>query len=101
MSYGSRRFPHQHGRSSPSPSRYVVLYSAQIFWLLLGFWFYHRASWPSSCMPDDLVEVYSCSMRLPESGRWREAVLLTWLWATPILVLLEISRWVGGGQRSC
>lgn len=88
----NKRFPTHHGYGDVGVSRFLVLYLAQAAWLGLGVYLYADAYWPSTCTPDNLLEVYGCSMRLPENGGWREAALLTWLWATPILVALEISR---------
>ena len=81
-----------HGKADLGMSRYFAMYLAQAGWLLLGFYLFTHAYWPSSCRPDTLVEVMTCSIRLPESRHWVEAALLTWLWSTPILVLLDISR---------
>lgn len=90
---GSNRFPTHHGYGEIRVSRYFVLYMSQIAWLVLGAYLYAGAYWPSTCTPHNLLQVYGCSMRLPEDGGgWREAALLTWLWATPILIALEISR---------
>ena len=89
------RLPTHHGYGEIGLSRYIVLYFAQFAWLMLGLYLYSTAFWPSTCTPENLLEVYTCSLRLPESRGFREAALLTWLWATPILVLLEISRRVG------
>ncbi len=90
---GNKRFPTHHGYGEVKVSRYFVLYLSQIAWLVLGVYLYSGAYWPSTCTPDNLLEIYGCSMRLPEGGGgWREAALLTWLWATPILVGLELSR---------
>lgn len=94
-SQGSKRFPTHHGYGEVKLSRYFALYIAQIGWLALGVFLYWGAFWPSTCTPENLLEIYGCSMRLPESGGWREAALLTWLWATPILIALEISRRFG------
>lgn len=86
------RIASQHGYAEIKFSRYAALYVTQIFWLVLGIYLYSGAFWPSTCTPEGLLEIYGCSMRLPENGGWREAALLTWLWATPILIALEISR---------
>ncbi len=91
-SHGAKRYPTHYGYGDIRVSRYLALYVTQIGWLVLGVFLYWDAFWPSSCTPGDILEVYSCSIRLPENGGWREAALLTWLWATPILILLEISR---------
>jgi hypothetical protein len=81
-----------HGTPDVGLSRYFAMYVAQAGWLALGYYLFNHAYWPSSCRPDTLVEIMTCSIRLPESQRWVEAALLTWLWSTPILVLLDISR---------
>ncbi|KLE34137.1 hypothetical protein [Aurantiacibacter luteus] len=89
------RFPTHHGYGELGLSRFFALYLAQAAWLGLGAYLYMHAYWPSTCTPANLIEIYGCSMRLPENGGWREASLLTWLWATPILVALEVSRRMG------
>ena len=91
-STGSKRFPTHHGYGEVKISRYLVLYVAQIGWLALGAYLYWGAFWPSTCTPENLLDVYTCSIRLPENGGWREAALLTWLWSTPLLIALELSR---------
>ena len=65
---------------------------AMALWAVAGVLLYLLAEWPSTCAPDGLAELYTCSPRLPESGRWIEAGLLTWLWATPMVLLLEFTR---------
>lgn len=94
MTHGSQRFPIDHGQRELGFSRHLVLHGAQVFWLALGAWLYLGSYWPSTCTPQDLLDVYACSTRLPESGRWQEGALLTWLWSTPLLALLEICRWL-------
>ncbi|APE27219.1 hypothetical protein BMF35_a0390 [Aurantiacibacter gangjinensis] len=91
---GSKRFPTHHGYGEVNISRYVVLYVSQLAWLGLGLYLYAGAYWPSTCTPVNLLEIYQCSPRLPETRGWREAALMTWLWSTPILIALEILRWV-------
>ena len=81
-----------HGMSDLGLSRYATLYVTQLGWVLLGLWFMRNAYWPSTCTPHTLVEIYSCSPRLPENRHFTEAALFTWLWTTPILVLLDVSR---------
>lgn len=81
-----------HGTADLGLSRYFAMYLAQAGWVLLGVYLLKNAYWPSSCRPDTFVELVTCSIRLPESRHWVEAALLTWLWSTPILVLLDISR---------
>ncbi len=94
-SQGSKRFRTYHGHGEVRASRYVVLYVAQLCWVVLGAYLSVIATWPSTCTPENLLEVYPCAMRLPETGHWPEAALFTWLWTTPILLLLEISRRMG------
>lgn len=89
---GRKQYKTHHGYAEVKPSRYFALYITQVGWLMLGLYLYADAFWPSTCTPESLVEVYSCSMFLPENGGWREAALLTWLWATPILIVLEVLR---------
>lgn len=95
-----KQIPTHHGHGEIKVSRYLVLYIAQIAWVVLGVFLYWDARWPSTCTPHNPLELYTCSFGLPENGgSWREAALLTWLWATPILVLLEISRRLDKGER--
>ncbi len=95
-----KRFPTHHGHGEVKVSRYFVLYVAQVAWIALGFYLYSGAYWPSTCQPTNILEIYGCSARLPQDGgSWREAALLTWLWATPILVALEISRRMDKGAK--
>ena len=81
-----------HGVADLGLSRYLVLYVTQIGWVLLGVYFLRNAYWPSTCMPSTLLQVYSCSNHLPESRRFIETALFTWLWCTPLLILLDLSR---------
>ena len=92
MSNGVKHLLTHHGYGEIKVSRYLALYVAQVGWVVLGAYLYWGAFWPSTCTPGNLLEIYGCSMRLPENGGWREAALLTWLWSTPILILLEVSR---------
>ena len=92
MSQGSKRFPTHHGYGEVRVSRYLVLYLGQIAWFVLGAYLFATAFWPSACTPQDLWQVIQCSVALPENGGWLEAGLMTWIWSTPLLVLLEISR---------
>ena len=73
-------------------SRYFALYLSQLGWLALGAYLLSHAYWPSSCRPDGLVDVYRCSFVLANGRGWMEAALMTWLWSTPLLAALEISR---------
>jgi len=81
-----------HGTADLGMSRYFAMYLTQAGWLLLGVYLFTHAYWPSSCRPSDVVEVMTCSIRLPENRNWIETALATWLWSTPILVLLDVSR---------
>ena len=81
-----------HGTGDLGLSRYFAMYLAQAGWLVLGLYLFKNAYWPSSCRPDTVLEVMTCASRLPESRHWIEAALATWLWSTPILVLLDLSR---------
>lgn len=97
---GSKRFLMHHGYGEVRVSRYFALYLTQVAWFTLGIYLYSGAYWPSTCQPENLLEIYGCSARLPTDGAgWREAALLTWLWATPILIALEISRRVNKEER--
>ena len=87
----NRRNTH-HGYGEIKISRYLALYLAQVGWVLLGVHLWAVAFWPSSCTPQDLLKVVTCSIHLPELGTWREAALFVWLWSTPILIALEVSR---------
>ena len=81
-----------HGASDLGRSCYLALYIAQLGWLLLGVYFLRHAYWPSTCTPHTIYAAYACSLRLPESRRFIETALFTWLWTTPILTWLELSR---------
>ena len=70
------RFLNHHGYGEINLSRYLVLYLVFIGWFVLGVFLYWGAFWPSTCTPESALEIYTCSMRLPESGGWREAALL-------------------------
>src|SRR5687767_6578410 len=99
MTREARNYPHLHGNGDVAVSRYFALYLAQAGWLALGAFLLVNAYWPSTCQPDNLLEVYSCSMRLADQRGWIESVLMTWLWSTPLLVALEISRHYGRYQQ--
>ena len=94
-SRGSKRFRTYHGNGEVRASRYVALYVAQLGWFALGFFLYGIAFWPSTCTPDTLLEIYPCALRLNETGNWPEAALFVWLFSTPILIALEVSRRTG------
>ncbi|WP_157093035.1 hypothetical protein [Paraurantiacibacter namhicola] len=82
-----------HGSRDLNWSRYVALYLAQAGWVILGVYLWQNAFWPSTCQPEGLLDTALCSLRLPDNRGWVEAALMTWLWSTPILILLEFSRW--------
>lgn len=96
MALRINRFPNHYGYGELKLSRYLVLYMVQIAWFVLGMGLFWGSLWPSTCTPDNVIKLYSCSVLLPEVGGWQEAALLTWLWSTPMLIALEISRrWSG------
>ena len=84
--------PHLWGNSDVAMSRYFALYFTQLCWLAFGIYLLQHAYWPSSCKPESFVEVYTCSIRLADNRGWIESTLMTWLWSTPLLVGLEVSR---------
>ena len=92
MPAGARRIAHQHGTADLGLSRYFALYLAQGGWLVLGWYLLRHSMWPSSCMPTSLWKGVTCSIHLADNRGWVESGLMTWLWTTPILLGLEISR---------
>ena len=84
--------PHLHGVKPVGLSRYFALYFTQVGWLLLGAYLLANAYWPSTCRPSGVIEIYGCSPRLAEGKGMVEAMLMTWLWSTPLLVGLELIR---------
>ena len=99
MGKEARNYPHLHGNGDVAVSRYFALYLAQAGWLALGAYLFVNSYWPSTCQPDNLFEVYGCSMRLADQRGWIESALMTWLWSTPLLVALEFSRQYGRYQQ--
>lgn len=89
---GNKQQPELYGVTPVALSRYFALYFTQAGWLVLGVFLLANAYWPSTCRPDDMLKVYTCSVRLPESRGWIEAALMTWLWTTPFLFALEVMR---------
>ncbi len=81
-------------------SRYLALYLGQLGWILLGVHFLRHTYWPSICTPRTIYEAYACSLRLPESRHFIETASFTWLWSTPILISLELSRRYRRGSRT-
>lgn len=92
MSVNRRYIPHHHGSTPIGITRYLALYLAQFGWLALGAYLFSRAYWPSTCRPHDVIDVLICSPRLADGRGWIEAALMIWLWCTPLLVALELSR---------
>ena len=92
MARDARNYPHLHGNGEVAVSRYFALYLAQLCWLALGFYLFSKAYWPSTCQPNSLYDVFACSMRLADQRGWIESTLMTWLWSTPILIMLEVMR---------
>lgn len=87
------RQPELYGVAPVGISRYFALYFTQIGWLLLGVYLLANAYWPSTCRPHDVLQIYTCSPRLAEGqSSWVEAALMTWLWTTPFLLVLEVMR---------
>jgi len=93
MASDRKPIPNHHGYAPVGITRYFALYAAQIGWLVLGAYLYSQAYWPSSCRPHDVMELVTCSSRLADQRGWVESALMTWLWSTPLLAGLEISRW--------
>lgn len=81
-----------HGTKPVAMSRYFALYLAQAGWVALGVYLMHHAIWPSTCQPDTFEKFARCSMRLADNRGWIESTLMTWIWSTPLLVGLEVSR---------
>lgn len=88
----ARRIAQQHGTRDVGISRYFVLYLAQASWLLLGLYLARHAMWPSSCLPTGIFRAVACSIHLPDNRGVIESGLMTWMWSTPMLVGLELSR---------
>ena len=88
----NHKLPDRKGNVEIDVSRYIVLYTAQLGWIVLGAYLFSNAYWPSTCTPQSIVDIFACSARLPESRHFIETALFTWLWSTPILILLDVSR---------
>ena len=73
MRANRNRQPELYGVAPIGVSRYFALYLTQAGWLLLGAYLLGHAYWPSTCRPHDVLEIYGCSARLPESRGWIEA----------------------------
>ena len=79
--------------------RFVLLILCALSWVGLGVFLLNTAVYPARCPGVGLFEMYECSFELPTTRGWHESGLFLWLWATPILLLLEISRRVNKPQR--
>lgn len=99
MPAGARRIAQMHGTPDVGVSRYVVLYIAQACWVLLGVYLARHAIWPSTCMPTTLLNAVTCSIHLPDNRGWVESAFMTWLWTTPMLLGLEVSRRLSQPRR--
>jgi hypothetical protein len=99
MPVGARRIAHQHGTADLGISRYFVLYFVQLCWLGLGIYLWFHATWPSSCLPTTAWKFVTCSIHLPDNRGVIESSLMTWLWTTPLLLMLEVSRRLNAPKR--
>ena len=70
MGKDARNYPHLHGNGDVAVSRYFALYLAQAGWLALGAYLFANAYWPSTCRPDNFLEVYQCSIKLADNRGW-------------------------------
>jgi len=93
MRANGKKTPELYGVAPVGISRYFALYFTQIGWLLLGLYLLMHAYWPSTCRPDGVLKAYTCSAMLAEGETtWVEPALMTWLWTTPFLLVLEVMR---------
>ena len=99
MSNTAKSAPRQYGAKPVAVSRYFALYIAQLGWILLGMYLMRHAYWPSTCVPEGIMEIYGCSYRLAENRGWVESALMTWLWSSPILLALDVMRRFNKPQR--
>lgn len=89
----------QYGTTPIGLASYIAVYILQLGWLAAGAFLYWRATWPSSCLPHDLMQIYVCSEELAEKRSWAETGLAIWLWITPLMLLLIIFRWFNRPKR--
>ncbi len=82
----------QYGTAPIGLTSYILVYLFQLAWLVAGAFLYWRAVWPSSCLPQDLLQIYTCSEELAQKRGWAETGLAIWLWITPLMLLLAINR---------
>lgn len=94
LSLKLRRTYHEWG-----PLRFVLLMLCVFSWIGLGYFLLQTATYPARCPGLTLYGMYECSFQLPSTRGWHESGLFLWLWATPILLLLEISRRMNKPQR--
>lgn len=95
----ARRIAKLHGTPEVGVSRYLVLYLTQIGWFILGSYLMLNAVWPSTCQPTTFMKAVTCSVHLADNRGWIESALMCWLWSSPLLVGLELSRRLGGKRR--
>lgn len=81
------------------PLRFVLLMLCVLSWVGLGYYLLATATYPARCPGDTLYGLYECSFELPTTRGWHESALFLWLWATPLLLLMEISRRSNKPQR--
>lgn len=72
--------------------RFTVFVLAIVLWIGFGLWLREVAVYPARCPGLGVVEAYECSFELPATRGWHESALFVWLWSTPILFILEVSR---------
>jgi len=94
FSLSMRRSYHEWG-----PLRFVLLMLCVLSWVLLGIYLLNTAVYPARCPAVSLYTLYECSFELPTTRGWHESGLFLWLWVTPILLALEISRRLNKPQR--
>ena len=89
--------PHQFGVTPIGVSRYLALYVTQIGWLSLGAYLLTNAYWPSTCKPETLSKIYSCSFRLADNHGWGSAYHVMIACAV-ITVILMLFTWNVGAH---
>lgn len=73
-------------------TEYALAIAGAAAWVVLGTFLYINATYPAQCPGDTFVDAYMCSPELPLSGTLVESGLFLWLWATPMLLILELRR---------
>jgi hypothetical protein len=74
------------------PLRFVAVALMVLAWVIGGYYLLRTATYPARCPGLSLFGLYECSFELPRTRGWRESGLFVWLWSTPILFGLEVSR---------